>query len=504
MAILKHKTTQSKLDWPEVLASSAEITAAISKAVDAGELRPLGLKLYTSNFKDDDETIIKRNLWRVVGLLSRGSVISHRTALEGKPAGDGSVFLVGKSKYYRDLAGLRLRVSKGPPNQEGDLPFLGDLYMASRARAILEAMKPSRGRKGVKRGLTAREMEAVLEREFDSGGERKLNAIRDSAKSLAPLLGAEEEYKALNKLTGVLLGSRQGAVTQPTAIARLAGTPYDSARLELFQRLFAYLQTNPSASRPDAQTGDAWVNVSFFDAYFSNFIEGTEFEVEEARQIVFENKIPKNRPLDAHDVLGTYAVVGNRNMMSRSILADADEHSFIERLRDIHFTILESRRDKRPGEFKETANHAGDTRFVEASLVRGTLGQGFQIARGLSEPFHRAAAVMFIISEVHPFDDGNGRVARAFMNAEFAAAKETRILIPSVYRDDYLTGLRVLTRQYEPKAYVQVLDFAQRFTSSIDWSSYDRVEKALHLANAFETPEMNTRLKIPTPLIQTG
>jgi Fic family protein len=38
---------------------------------------------------------------------------------------------------------------------------------------------------------------------------------------------------------------------------------------------------------------------------------------------------------------------------------------------------------------------------------------------------------MFLISEVHPFDDGNGRVARAFMNAELVAAGHCRILIPS-------------------------------------------------------------------------
>jgi hypothetical protein len=369
--------------------------------------------------------------------------------------------------------------------------------MASRARAILDAMKPSRKRKGTQRGLIAPEIEAVLEREFDRGGERKLNETRDAAASLAPILGTEAEYKTLHQLTGVLLGSRKGPVTQATAIARLAGTPYDPGRLELFQQLFAYLQTNPSASIPDTQSGDSWVNVSFFDAYFSNFIEGIEFEVEEARQIVFENKIPKNRPLDAHDVLGSYGVVGNRNIISRSILDDADEHAFEERVRNIHYRILESRAEARPGEFKEVPNRAGHTRFVEPALVRGTLAQGFQIARALSEPFHRAAAVMFLISEVHPFADGNGRVARAFMNAELVAAKETRILIPSVYRDDYLTGLRVLTRQHEPKPYFKVLEFVQRVTSLVDWSSYEHAEKMLSLANAFEKPQPGIRLKLP-------
>ena len=48
---------------------------------------------------------------------------------------------------------------------------------------------------------------------------------------------------------------------------------------------------------------------AFFEAYFSNFIEGTEFEIDEAEEIVFGGVIPEERPADAHDVLGTFGVV---------------------------------------------------------------------------------------------------------------------------------------------------------------------------------------------------
>jgi fido (protein-threonine AMPylation protein) len=36
---------------------------------------------------------------------------------------------------------------------------------------------------------------------------------------------------------------------------------------------------------------------------------------------------------------------------------------------------------------------------------------------------------MFFVSEVHPFLDGNGRLARVVMNAELAAARQMRVLI---------------------------------------------------------------------------
>ena len=53
--------------------------------------------------------------------------------------------------------------------------------------------------------------------------------------------------------------------------------------------------------RPDVLPTDReFVNIAFFDTYFSNFIEGTKFQVGDAREIVFEGKIPAARPREAH------------------------------------------------------------------------------------------------------------------------------------------------------------------------------------------------------------
>lgn len=57
--------------------------------------------------------------------------------------------------------------------------------------------------------------------------------------------------------------------------------------------------------------------------------------------------------------------------------------------------------------------------------------EGFARAVGLEDPFARAVFLMFLVSEVHPFDDGNGRIARVMMNAELTAARQARIVIPT-------------------------------------------------------------------------
>ena len=44
--------------------------------------------------------------------------------------------------------------------------------------------------------------------------------------------------------------------------------------------------------------------------------------------------------------------------------------------------------------------------------------RGFEMYRTLDTPSRRAAFIHFLVSEVHPFADGNGRVPRMMMNAE--------------------------------------------------------------------------------------
>jgi len=79
---------------------------------------------------------------------------------------------------------------------------------------------------------------------------------------------------------------------------------------------------------------------------------------------------------------------------------------------------------------------------------------------------------MFLVSEVHPFDDGNGRLARVMMNAELAAHDQMRILLPTVYRDNYLGGLRRASRDGSFQTLSKVLDQAHAYSSSIHWKNY--------------------------------
>ena len=130
----------------------------------------------------------------------------------------------------------------------------------------------------------------------------------------------------------------------------------------------------------------------------------------------------------------------------------------------------------------------GKTAFVDFELVRGTIIKSFDFYNALNQPFSRAAYIMFVISEIHPFLDGNGRMARIMMNAELVKANQSKIIIPTVYREDYILSLRKLTRQKQPGAYIEMLSKIHEFSSKIIGNDIDEMQKILEENNAFLEP----------------
>ncbi|MGH9363672.1 MAG: Fic family protein, partial [Thermoanaerobaculia bacterium] len=159
---------------------------------------------------------------------------------------------------------------------------------------------------------------------------------------------------------------------------------------------------------------------------------------------------------------------------------------------------MQARPDKRPGEWKEQSNQAGSTLFVLPELVPGTMREGFERVRGVTEPLARALMTMFVVAEVHPFTDGNGRTARIAMNAHLTQGALSRIIIPTVYREDYVLPLKALSNQGDPAAYLAAMTRAQRWSASFAWDQpRGGVRAALESCNAFREDLRNFKLVFP-------
>lgn len=486
---------------PEVFVSTTEISQTVANAMAAKKIRKIGSRLYTKNLSDPPEMIVKRHWHSLLKDYFPDALIADRTAIECKPAKDGSVFIISRKKRAIELPGITFKPRVGPPPLDSDAAFIGGTRISSTPRAFLENMRPSRSRNGaISRTLSRAEIEEKLDATIRHSDEEALNNLRDQARDISQRLDLPDEFKKLDELIGSLLGTRESKVQTEVASARIAGKPYDPRRIEIFENLFQELKNTAPIHRVTSLKASAEnTNLSFFEAYFSNFIEGTEFEVSEAIEMLFEGKIPNDRPQDAHDIISTYKIVSDQKEMAT--LPESFSH-FIELLRERHRAIMKERPDKLPGKFKLKSNRAGSTHFVEPKYVIGTLEKGYDFYKHLEVPLHRAIYMMFLVSEVHPFVDGNGRTARIMMNAELVSAGEQKIIIPIIYRNNYLSSLKALTHSNNPTPLIRTLDFAQKYTNAISWGDFDTARQMLDQTYAFmdatEAEHAGRRLTIPT------
>lgn len=458
----------------------------LSREVKAGRLRRIVQGIYTDDMVSEPSALTQLHWREMVAHTYPGALLSHRSALEFEPSPAGVLYFTHSQDRVVRWPGLTLKMSKGARAGQDDRELFPGLHVSSEERALLENLMPARTSGGEKRTWPIERIVARLLRHLEARDERGLNGIRDTARARAADLGMSAAFVKLDGLIGTLLATRNEELRSPEARAHMKGEAYDPVRVRLFHRLAAALNREVFAERPErTRTPAAFRDLAFFESYFSNYIEGTEFEVAEAADIVYRGARIPNRTGDSHDMLGTFELCSDRAGLSH-MANNAEE--FIDMLRTRHRILLGGRPDKDPGMFKERANRAGVTAFVEPGRVRGTLKAGFDHIAQLSAPLAKALYIMFVVSEVHPFNDGNGRIARLMMNAELVRGARTKLLIPTVYREDYLLALRKLTRQQEPDAFIRMMARAHAWSHWLEPVSYERLHQQMLLSNAYSEP----------------
>jgi len=473
----------------------------LGRLAKAGKALRLAPGLYAVGATLPPEQVARQHLLAIVAVFWPGGVACHRTAFAGGIPSDGVFYVAHPDPARKEplrLPGVQIVPVIGPAAlpYDGSLPH--GLWISGPARALVENTslmgRPAKSKAGTQA------VDDRIDELARSGGAGRIQNALDQLDVISGSFDQTAVAHVRARLASVL-GSFSGGQPAPTGklAARLAGTPYDGRRIEMLEGLVTTLLDRPPVPRPMAPPMARWEWLPFFEAYFSNFIEGTEFGVDEARRIAVEGLVPAARPQDAHDIAATYRLAidpADRATTPRS------GEELIDLLTSRHSVLMAARPDKRPGEFKEVPNYAGGYQFVEPALVKGTLVKGFEILEPLRAPLARAAAVMALVTECHPFDDGNGRVARLAANAELSLAGDVRIIIPNVYRTNYLTALSGFSNGAgRGEQLIAVLEFAQRWTAAVDWSSYEAAHETLVSCNAFEdsarAEAFNRRLMMP-------
>lgn len=474
---------------------SREFARQLQRQAKSGSLTRIAPGTYT-HAGDPAEVAgrVRRNWQVLAGHLVTGAVVSHISAFGRGMTADGYVTLSHPTQFNKTikLPGLELVLLKGPGQLAGDLPLgASGLFWASRPRMLMENIGRIMKKRPTRAGRDA--VEEQLVSLLNANKEDGLNRIRDEARTLAQSLEAADAFKILDAMIGALLKTHsRGELKTKLGNLVALGMPADSERLYRFELLAMALRSSVLPNIPDgASTGDAKIHFAFLESYFSNYVEGTKFSIEEAEGIVLRNQIVASRPKDSHDILGVFNQVMQAG--SRDTLP-APDAAFISGLQQRHYAMLSRRPESMPGELKTEINYAGSTKFVEPAYVSGTIQAGSQIALSVPEGLARAIFYAFLVSEVHPFEDGNGRLSRLTMNAELSRRGLSRIIIPTLFHPQYVDCQRALSQANEVDAFIAALVKAAQWCAQFDYANLPALIAMLKTCHAFEESPATFRL----------
>lgn len=478
--------------------------AHLSRLARSGRALRLAPGVYALDATLPPAQVAREHRFRLVAHYWPSAVLCDQTALHGGEAVQGWLFVCHPEPVRTSdvvLPGLTLSVRIGPGALPGDMPAVEGLHFSGPARTLVENVpgpgRPPRGRPPRAAGVTA--VEDRIDGDARVGGAGRIANLLNQLDVIGPSLPAPAVDLVRRRLVALLGTNTSGRPTSARLRARLDGQPFDQHRIELFTQ-FAELLTVTAPSPRAAPPTEQWTWLPFFESYFSNYIEGTQFDVEEARRIAVDGEESASRPQDSHDIRATYRLATHATHGRAVAGSGAD---LLDLLREQHAVLLAARPDKRPGLLKEQRNYAGGYAFVDPELLPGTLIRGFDAFAPVTDAFQRALALMVLITECHPFDDGNGRIARLVANATLSAAGQVRIVVPTVYRNDYLAGLSsVSNRAGRGEALLSVLGFAQRWTAHIDWRTYDGADAQMSDSHAYldagVAERSGRRLRLPS------
>lgn len=451
--------------------------ATIARMVRSGKLRHLGKGFYSSDTDSPEHHLTRREWVDITEPTYHGGVLVGVSAMRKMPDQNDTIHIEHPERSGTiEIPGLRIEVTRGAGPSEYDKPIRdgSGLYLASPARVLNDALAPGRAAHRVDAQACEAWMHRMLRTASPSALEHLEQQIRD-------VVSSDRRAKALSTMRRVFK-HWDGRLPDSNRRARAhGGETYDMNRVRQFGILRDYLASTRTLIGPPQHTPSA--SQAFYEAYFSNYIEGTEFDLDEAHRIIYQRTMPADRPQDGHFIDATFKLANDAYWRAK-VPEDADE--FMQMLQDRHFLLMSDVNVlmQPAGQFKTSQNTtASGILFVKPDEVEGTLSEGWNILNTLKDPFKRAVLMKYIIEAVHPFEDGNGRTSRLFMNAELEHGGESRLVLPSALRYRHLEALRAMENEY-PNDLVQILLLAHRWTTETDWTTWANAKDQIGITRA--------------------
>ena len=199
--------------------------------------------------------------------------------------------------------------------------------------------------------------------------------------------------------------------------------------------------------------------------YTSNAIEGNTLDLRETRDVLRTGHldVPKRREATEAWNLGQAIAYTEQNLINKEVSLQA------EQLLHLHGILLKGTDDEWAGRFRDrrVMIRAAKYQPPEARYVSDMVDRFFERLNAAEDihPVVLATWAHWTIARVHPFIDGNGRMARLWQDIILFRNRLTCAVIRPEHRRDYLSALESADAgQFDPL--VQLV--AQRLAATLD------------------------------------
>jgi len=207
-----------------------------------------------------------------------------------------------------------------------------------------------------------------------------------------------------------------------------------------------------------------WLNLKF--VHSSNALEGNNLSQKEVYRVIREGVTIGGKPLqDIRDVVAYDKAV--QLIFSASYLKQPIDAEMIKQMHRVGLPVLETAGI--PGEYKKSNN------FTFTELADGTPALRFYVEH--EDVRDRVAELMFWLRDneskvhpiilsavghynlvtIHPFVDGNGRVARLLMNALLVRHSFTPAIIEPFQKDEYVKAIESVRESDDITLFVEFI-----------------------------------------------
>jgi tetratricopeptide (TPR) repeat protein len=373
---------------------------------------------------------------------------------------------------YRRAVELQPRSPDLLNKQATTLQALGELDAAGEAYARALALAPdywlarlNYGCLLILQGETQRAREIALQGAALAGGDEiRRREFGDAVKII-------DRNAALQPLLAEALARSSPLAFVTNPLARARGAPVHDATLAAcvagcLARASGDAQGHSRIDGPPDELSD------MLEAHFSAHLGEDAADVRATMAFLCEHgargrdALPAMTDAKLRDAHNYYAAIRHHREVCGAAECDAD--NVAAWLRYWHAFLGSHRREIAPGQLKAFPNSLivnPDVARTAPGLVEGTLAHVYAnaypaLARGAA----RAALVYYVIADVHPFADGNGRLGRFLMNRELAAAGLAPVVTPRTYKPPFTGVLAAIRRDHDLGPFVAWLASCDAWT----------------------------------------